>query len=287
MSDKTLQELTSKYTGRVANLFSLGRDAALRAEYISYVKKFGLTHEDIPQLLKLAQDKEIYNYEYEEDENDVMVFYGVIHARYALSELKVPEFKDILIQMVEDGDDDDYDDWILDDFTKLIRPYRKEMYDYFAKSILNSTLSSWTRLSYIDTIREMLQVDEVSLDEVKVLIEKVLLTGENPIVNAHVIGLCVDYKLIEFHEHIKACFERDAVDLAYMGDLEDVEIALGLREERETKRRPTPIQELIQNYESDLIQVPETFVKKTPKVGRNDPCPCGSGKKYKKCCLNK
>ena len=24
-----------------------------------------------------------------------------------------------------------------------------------------------------------------------------------------------------------------------------------------------------------------------PKIGRNDPCPCGSGKKYKKCCLNK
>ncbi|MHC4705009.1 MAG: SEC-C metal-binding domain-containing protein [Planctomycetota bacterium] len=22
----------------------------------------------------------------------------------------------------------------------------------------------------------------------------------------------------------------------------------------------------------------------TPKVGRNEPCPCGSGKKYKKCC---
>ena len=21
-----------------------------------------------------------------------------------------------------------------------------------------------------------------------------------------------------------------------------------------------------------------------PKIGRNDPCPCGSGKKYKKCC---
>ena len=24
--------------------------------------------------------------------------------------------------------------------------------------------------------------------------------------------------------------------------------------------------------------------KSTEKVGRNDPCPCGSGKKYKKCC---
>ena len=24
--------------------------------------------------------------------------------------------------------------------------------------------------------------------------------------------------------------------------------------------------------------------KDEPKVGRNDPCPCGSGRKYKKCC---
>jgi preprotein translocase subunit SecA len=28
----------------------------------------------------------------------------------------------------------------------------------------------------------------------------------------------------------------------------------------------------------------ETFRREGPKIGRNDPCPCGSGKKYKKCC---
>lgn len=28
-------------------------------------------------------------------------------------------------------------------------------------------------------------------------------------------------------------------------------------------------------------------IVKDPKIGRNDPCPCGSGKKHKKCCLNK
>lgn len=28
-----------------------------------------------------------------------------------------------------------------------------------------------------------------------------------------------------------------------------------------------------------------THVRAGPKVGRNDPCPCGSGKKHKKCCL--
>lgn len=28
----------------------------------------------------------------------------------------------------------------------------------------------------------------------------------------------------------------------------------------------------------------EPITRSEPKVGRNDPCPCGSGKKYKKCC---
>jgi uncharacterized protein len=27
-------------------------------------------------------------------------------------------------------------------------------------------------------------------------------------------------------------------------------------------------------------------IRRAPEVGRNDPCPCGSGKKFKKCCLN-
>jgi SEC-C motif domain protein len=26
------------------------------------------------------------------------------------------------------------------------------------------------------------------------------------------------------------------------------------------------------------------YVREAPKLGRNDPCSCGSGKKYKKCC---
>ena len=32
---------------------------------------------------------------------------------------------------------------------------------------------------------------------------------------------------------------------------------------------------------------PITIVRRGERVGRNDPCPCGSGKKYKKCCYGK
>lgn len=32
---------------------------------------------------------------------------------------------------------------------------------------------------------------------------------------------------------------------------------------------------------------PDTYIRENPKIGRNDPCPCGSGRKYKRCCLDK
>lgn len=39
----------------------------------------------------------------------------------------------------------------------------------------------------------------------------------------------------------------------------------------------------------DFVKTPykEKPIKVTKKIGRNDPCPCGSGKKYKNCCLKK
>ena len=37
------------------------------------------------------------------------------------------------------------------------------------------------------------------------------------------------------------------------------------------------------NEEPDKAPQNSPYVRKTKKVGRNDPCPCGSGKKYKQC----
>lgn len=38
------------------------------------------------------------------------------------------------------------------------------------------------------------------------------------------------------------------------------------------------------NHDKDRYK---SFERKTPKLGRNDLCSCGSGKKYKKCCIKK
>ncbi|MBE7538671.1 MAG: SEC-C domain-containing protein [Opitutaceae bacterium] len=38
-------------------------------------------------------------------------------------------------------------------------------------------------------------------------------------------------------------------------------------------------------YNREMRLGPAPYRSASPKVGRNDPCPCGSGKKYKHCCL--
>ena len=41
---------------------------------------------------------------------------------------------------------------------------------------------------------------------------------------------------------------------------------------------------LIEGFEGGKMPTKKPVNKQGEKVGRNDPCPCGSGKKYKKCC---
>jgi SEC-C motif domain protein len=55
-------------------------------------------------------------------------------------------------------------------------------------------------------------------------------------------------------------------------DQEHVETALFAREEGQWV------------YTGQQEPESQTVRRETPKIGRNDPCPCGSGKKYKKCC---
>ncbi|MGH8147958.1 MAG: SEC-C metal-binding domain-containing protein [Rhodanobacteraceae bacterium] len=42
-----------------------------------------------------------------------------------------------------------------------------------------------------------------------------------------------------------------------------------------------------EEMEDDWAEPSVTYVRAMPKICRNDPCPCGSGKKYKRCCLGK
>ena len=59
--------------------------------------------------------------------------------------------------------------------------------------------------------------------------------------------------------------------------------------ERQKRWREEDARDALQDSHEDEdypdLDFQEPYARPEPKVGRNDPCPCGSGKKYKKCCL--
>ena len=56
-----------------------------------------------------------------------------------------------------------------------------------------------------------------------------------------------------------------------------------LKKDEEVKRERVA-KATVENVGGDGTTPKKQPVKKTVKIGRNDPCPCGSGKKYKQCC---
>ena len=61
----------------------------------------------------------------------------------------------------------------------------------------------------------------------------------------------------------------------------DVSIFLLKAEVRQNIERKAPSKKQITNEKEEGVK---KTPKKSQKIGRNDPCPCGSGKKYKQCC---
>ena len=74
-------------------------------------------------------------------------------------------------------------------------------------------------------------------------------------------------------ERLKNDFERQSLD-----DIHDSMSRWACF--NQAQKDPVPIEVPLQSKVTALKG-------KTNKIGRNAPCPCGSGKKYKKCCLNK
>ena len=73
-----------------------------------------------------------------------------------------------------------------------------------------------------------------------------------------------------------------------------VKLLLNLRKQQDLRRAETAkitnaaLQSIrsVDGGQSTLenSDIDRTVRRQEPKVGRNDPCPCGSGKKYKNCC---
>nr|WP_308873307.1 SEC-C metal-binding domain-containing protein [Thiothrix subterranea] len=101
-----------------------------------------------------------------------------------------------------------------------------------------------------------------------------------------IVAELVALRAVEAMPAIRVAFAEDQVDWTVSGDLEDVELGMGLRTKRDTPRPSYKVEEDdADDEDEDDAPLIEQVIRAEPKIGRNEPCPCGSGKKYKKCCM--
>jgi hypothetical protein len=98
--------------------------------------------------------------------------------------------------------------------------------------------------------------------------------------------------LADLQPYIGRCFDRPAIDRIYAAgghapDWERTADPWALYTPEAIERRQREWEEEVARLDDndDDLFSDEPYVRAAPKIGRNDPCPCGSGKKYKKCCL--
>lgn len=161
--------------------------------------------------------------------------------------------------------------------------------------IENPKLNEYIRCAGLDSLVTLVAVGEKSCDEILDYFYTLFTTKlekEYSYVWSRLVACCLDlYPTKEIQEEIKKVYELDLIDTFFLGKLEDIEAEI--REGKKvalarlkTNYRHTLITDVIKDMEwwDCFKQEKETSLMKKVKIGRNEPCPCGSGKKYKKCC---
>ncbi|CAA6816345.1 MAG: Unknown protein [uncultured Sulfurovum sp.] len=262
-------------------LDSLTTDDLMRTEELTpNYRKLGFNEANIDDLIEIALDKDMRF----SDSDDEKEMYYPCHAIQILGQLGTLKPFDALLKRIDDFVEDDYYTGAVAYYLRKIgSDKKKELITYF----LNPYNEEGNRLLILEVLETFMKEKSSFNQE----LEEALIAYLNredetyDLLNASVIFDVIDISGAKHIDLIRDVFEKKPVDIFYDGDLEDIEIKLGLREKRSKPREKNFLQKMVEQYELEDKLMP--LISNKEKTGRNDPCPCGSGKKYKKCCLNK
>lgn len=226
-----------------------------------------------------------------------LITWGDIWTVQMMGQIGSQDFIPDLIRVLQDSDSLDY---IYDDALRAMNALDESANERILTAIENREIGDWQSFAILEHLPYTEAYD--------LAVHRWESENDNEMDSYEMFASCLlgigDPRGIEKFQDIYAG-ENDA---SYIGDsleclskIHGVDIPelpdiLQRRKERdaEQKARMKRLNKLTKGVSEKKVQglfensgtvVP--FKRDTPKVGRNAPCPCGSGKKYKKCCLNK
>ena len=269
---------THIYAEPVARLLSYGEVeiSRPRERWPDYLE-VGLTDEHVSDLIRMAMDAEL-----NASGGDGTEVWAPLHAWRALGQLRAEQAAPSLVRLFELPDDD----WVADDLPRVFAMIGPAAIPALAAYLDDANIEERCRISIPDCLEQIARRHPAARDDcIAVLMgqfEKFRTNGSG--LNGFLISALIDLRATQIIDVIRKAFIEDRVDERVAGDVEEVEIEMGLR-----KYRSTPRPRL--NFFGRPFDPEDRYAGNGPvrhgaKVGRNEPCPCGSGKKFKKCCLH-
>ncbi len=237
-----------------------------------------------PALVRILEDDAVW-----EDEESA-AGWAVIHAAYLLASLRLPGSLDVLLKAVERALDTELE-LIVEAAPHLFAAYGPAALptlqaaaadvdrDPYARVFANEAVAliAWThpeaRAGALDLLRA--SVDNPACDQE---------------VRAFAAAELLDFALPEDRRRIAAAADDDilseeSIDATYEKGPEPRELFdwMTFYDPEEIERRQTE-EPAGEEVEEEPQEAPPPPLQPGSPAGRNDPCPCGSGKKYKKCC---
>ncbi len=268
---------------------------------------------DLELLLQDSIDRFGYFLDIAENEEwDEERFSFVVHAIFILGEIKAIESIDSIFNVLCQSPE--YSDLYLSDFKtecfwEPIYKILENNLEICKQFMFRPGIDTYSKTVFQDMMVQLALHQPERRGEVLNWFKEVIVfflesKFEDNVIDSELIGLLVccliEIEGKELLDDIIPLFEKGIVAVGTCGTYSAVEKAFKRPEKIEYKReilsaylRYIEITSTWSGYtdedsyfsgleDSNNLYMP---LKSEPKIGRNDPCPCGSGKKYKKCCL--
>ena len=272
------------------------------------VKKIKKNKGKVNSYLLEELSKNIENYN---SEKGFPIF--VDYALFLLAEFKEKKAFPLILKMLSIPNLDGFDvlgDGVMEKLSSIMVSVFDGDFLGLNEIIENKDIDSYIRNSALETYVYFYQNNLVDKKDLIQFLRKIILlyNYDDDIYN-FILTVIISTHLIEMIPDVKIMFEQDAIDYYIRGGYAEFIDYLFNYDKFDTIDIISNIEDNMaswycfhkeekDNKEFDydnMEQAMNEFIKESTnqniinynKIGRNDPCPCGSGKKYKKCCLNK
>lgn len=220
---------------------------------------------------------------------DAWAPYHVIHI---LPLIKTKDALELLLDTVR-NERDALGDWITESTPTLLAAFGESAIERLEEFVLDDTLDRYVRGSVATALNVIAHQYPDKKEDVKAFLSKLLDDVDDPALAAFLVDELLSFKDQNFLPQVYDAFDKGRIDTDVIRR-DDVDWVFNRPEEEQNYYNfmRSPLDHFSKENIGYLksFSYPETKTpkgKKEKKIGRNEPCPCGSGKKYKKCCLRK